>query len=130
MVIPFVLSVTGIEHCQVSATETKFDDYSPSTRPHRGGSCNASVPITVRNTTKQGDIMLVVTRKPGQLLLIEPRAGLPKETTVGDIFADGPIQIVVGKIDRHQVRLGIDAPASLGVWRQELGACPARKPRR
>jgi sRNA-binding carbon storage regulator CsrA len=81
-----------------------------------------------RNSAIKDNSMLMLTRKPGQLLLIEPVEDLPPETTVGDLFRAGPIQIVVSKIDGRQVCLGIEAPASLGVWRQELGACPVRKP--
>ncbi|HEX9626488.1 MAG TPA: carbon storage regulator [Acidiferrobacterales bacterium] len=71
--------------------------------------------------------MLMLTRKPGQRLLIEPAPDLPPETTVAELFGGRPIHIVVSKIDGRQVCLGIEAPASLTVWREELGTCPQRK---
>jgi carbon storage regulator len=38
------------------------------------------------------------------------------------IVIDGGIVITVVKIDRNQVRLGIEAPASVPVWREEIVA--------
>jgi carbon storage regulator len=36
------------------------------------------------------------------------------------IVIDGGIVVTVVKIDRNQVRLGIEAPASVGVFREEI----------
>ncbi len=65
--------------------------------------------------------MLVLTRKPGQLVLISAEAALPPEISVAEIFASGPILIVVKRIDRGSVSLGIEAPRWLHIDRPERG---------
>ena len=43
------------------------------------------------------------------------------------IVIDGGIVVTVVKIDRNQVRLGIEAPAHVRVFREEIaGSCTAR----
>ena len=64
--------------------------------------------------------MLILTRRTGQILAIEPRANLDPATPVGELFRDGPIEIIVCRIDCQQVRLGITAHSGLLVMRQEL----------
>ena len=54
--------------------------------------------------------MLVLTRTPGGRIVIGP-----------------DIVITVLEVDRNQVQLGITAPRSLPVWREEL--LPLRYPR-
>ena len=65
--------------------------------------------------------MLVLTRKPGQLVLIAPEAATPPELPVAKVFATGPILIVVRRIDRGHVSLGIEAPRWLHINRAERG---------
>jgi sRNA-binding carbon storage regulator CsrA len=65
--------------------------------------------------------MLVLTRKPGQILSISPEMDVPPELTVRELFGAGPILIAVKRIDRLQVRLGIEAPLCLRVERLERG---------
>ena len=64
--------------------------------------------------------MLILTRKPGQLLIITPHASLDRSTPVGELFRNGPIEIAVVRLEGSQVRLGISAPSSLLVLRDEL----------
>ena len=64
--------------------------------------------------------MLILTRKPGQLLIITPHASLDLSTPVGELFRNGPIEITVVRLEGSQVRLGINAPSSLLVLRDEL----------
>ncbi len=65
--------------------------------------------------------MLVLTRKPGQLVLIAPKVAMPPGLSVAEIFEAGPILIVVRRIDRGTVSLGIEAPAWLHIERAERG---------
>ncbi len=65
--------------------------------------------------------MLVLTRKPGQLVLIAPEAATPPELPVAELFATGPIMVVVRRIERGQVSLGIEAPRWLHIQRAERG---------
>ena len=71
--------------------------------------------------------MLILTRKPGQIIKIQPAAELPLTTPVGALFSEGPIEIVVQRIHGQQVRLGIQAPDRFLILREELeegGALP------
>jgi len=71
--------------------------------------------------TKKGEIkMLILSRKPGQILKIQPVSDLPLTTPVGALFAEGPIEIVVQKIQGQQVRIGIQADDRLLIFREEL----------
>lgn len=42
------------------------------------------------------------------------------------IVIDGGIVVTVVKIDRNQVRIGIEAPPSVGVYREEIANTPRR----
>ena len=68
--------------------------------------------------------MLILTRKPGQCITIEPDAGLDPETPVRKLFADGPIEVIVGRVDGSQVKLAIQAHPDLQILREELRAKP------
>jgi len=88
--------------------------------------------------------MLILTRKPGQIIKIQPAADLPLTTPVGALFVDGLIEIVVQRpllrilrprhsgilaqhIQGQQVRIGIQADDRLLILREELeegGALP------
>jgi len=64
--------------------------------------------------------MLILTRKPGQIIKIQPAADLPLTTPVGALFVEGPIEIMVQRIHGQQVRLGIQAHDKLLILREEL----------
>ena len=64
--------------------------------------------------------MLILTRKAGQVLKVAPHESVDPATPIGELFQDGPIEIVVTKIQGTQVRLGINAHASFLVLRDEL----------
>ena len=61
--------------------------------------------------------MLVLSRRPGEILVIEP-----DPDTVGSgplLWFDRPIEVMILRVDGNHVRIGIDAPASLRIWRGE-----------
>ncbi len=64
--------------------------------------------------------MLILTRKPGQIIKIQPAADLPLTTPVGALFADGPIQLLVQRVQGQQVRPGIQADDRFLILREEL----------
>ena len=64
--------------------------------------------------------MLTLTRKLGQVLRIAPLPSLDPATPVGELFRMGPIEVMVMRIEGNHVRLGIKAPASLLIVRNEL----------
>lgn len=68
--------------------------------------------------------MLILTRKPGQRITIEPNADLDPETPVRKLFANGPIEVIVGRVDGLQVKLAIQAHPDLQILRDELRTKP------
>ena len=63
--------------------------------------------------------MLILTRKPGQLLTISPKGSLNPATSIAELFRDGPIEILVSRIDDGQVRIGIHAHPGLLIVRDD-----------
>lgn len=63
--------------------------------------------------------MLIITRKAGQVIHIELAADTDPATPVGEIFADGPIEIIVAQVRGAYVRLGVSAPLTLAIRRRE-----------
>ena len=63
--------------------------------------------------------MLILTRQPGQIITIRPREDLHPGTLVAQLFTDGPIEILVTRVQRNQVCLGIQAHPDLMVKRGE-----------
>ncbi len=66
--------------------------------------------------------MLVLTRKPGQAIQIDLMEDLDPRTAVGELFATGPIEIIIGGRRGDQVKLGIHADKRFRILRDEL--CP------
>lgn len=64
--------------------------------------------------------MLTLTRKLGQVLRIAPLPSIDPATPIGELFQMGPIEVMVMRIEGKHVRLGIKAPASLLIVRDEL----------
>ena len=64
--------------------------------------------------------MLILTRRPGESLRIEPDGRVPAEADPFGWFAEGPIRVAVSAVHRDQVRIGIKAPAALRILRDEL----------
>jgi len=65
--------------------------------------------------------MLVLTRRIGESLLLSPQSELDPDMRVGDLFADGPIEVtLLGFVSGGQAKLGISAPLSVSILRQEL----------
>ena len=68
--------------------------------------------------------MLILTRRPGESLRIEPEFGPSAEADPFGWFAEGPIRVAVNGVRGSQVRIGIQAPAALRILREELSARP------
>ncbi len=64
--------------------------------------------------------MLILTRKPGQAVQIDLMADLDPRTPIGELFAQGPIEIVVTGIRGEQVKLGLTADPCFRILREEL----------
>ncbi len=68
--------------------------------------------------------MLVISRKENEVISIEPAAGLDPSLTLRDAFSRGPIVVRLIRVGGSRVRLAIDGPPELRVWR---GPCPDGK---
>jgi sRNA-binding carbon storage regulator CsrA len=64
--------------------------------------------------------MLIITRKPGQTVQISLNPAVDPMTPVGEIFADGPIEVVVTRIASASMRVGLRASPLLLILRGEL----------
>lgn len=63
--------------------------------------------------------MLTINRRSDESVFIFPK-DVPEGMTVAELFADGPIEILIRRIDAQQVKMGIDAPKALTILRDEL----------
>lgn len=63
--------------------------------------------------------MLILTRRPGDTVLIEPHPGTYKSDP-RDWFAR-PIEVRILRVDGNHVRIGIEAAEGLRIWRGERG---------
>ena len=63
--------------------------------------------------------MLVLARKEGESLIIQPADDINPDMTVQELFSQ-PIEVLITQIKGCQVRVGIKAPRALVVTREEL----------
>lgn len=66
--------------------------------------------------------MLVVSRKVDETIEIRPREGA-NGGKLEEVFARGPIRIQLVRLGRGRVKIGVDAPPELEIWR---GGAPMR----
>lgn len=64
--------------------------------------------------------MLVLTRRPGESIRIITSKSLDPRTTIGELFADGPIEVHVSSVAGERVRIGIEADDRLVILRNDL----------
>jgi len=64
--------------------------------------------------------MLILTRKPGQSLTIEPEPSIDPGTPVAQLFAGGSIRVQVFGGHGPSVRLGVEADPGFSILRDEL----------
>ncbi|HVY65163.1 MAG TPA: carbon storage regulator [Gammaproteobacteria bacterium] len=63
--------------------------------------------------------MLIISRKTQESIRIELAAELDPDLTLREVLEDHPIVVTLVHVGQRRVRLAIDAPASLKVWRAE-----------
>ena len=71
-----------------------------------------------RRPLTKGIDMLILTRRLGEIVYIYPD-DLPPEMTVAELFSGGQIAIEVLGVKGNQVKLGLHAPKSLKVLRDD-----------
>ena len=64
--------------------------------------------------------MLILTRKPGQAITIQPDLEMDFATPVGNLFSHGPIEIRVNRVLSGGVTMGIAAHRQFRILRDEL----------
>lgn len=64
--------------------------------------------------------MLILSRKPSESFLMFPDDSVSPDMTVRELFAHGPIEVMVTEHIYGQVRIGVNAPQSIKVLRSEL----------
>ena len=67
-----------------------------------------------------GGRMLILTRRPGQIIRIQLAENIDPQTPVAQLFANGPIKFIVTQIHGAQVKLGIAADPGFLILRDEL----------
>ena len=64
--------------------------------------------------------MLVLSRKAGETIIIQPALGVDLSAPIGSLFTHGPIEVRVNHINQGQVKVGIMAHTNLTILRDEL----------
>ena len=63
--------------------------------------------------------MLILTRKSGQVVIIDMMEDLDPQTPIGELFARGPIRVMVTDIQSGQIKLGFTADPRFLILREE-----------
>ncbi len=63
--------------------------------------------------------MLVVSRRFRESISISPAADIDPQMTLQDLFANGPIEIMVLAGGQNRVKVGVKAPVELSIWRND-----------
>ena len=66
--------------------------------------------------------MLIVSRKDSQSIEIRPGDGIDPQMTLADLFASGPIEITIFSSNSNRVKMGVQAPEQLCIWRKYSAA--------
>jgi sRNA-binding carbon storage regulator CsrA len=63
--------------------------------------------------------MLIVSRRDAESILIRPGDGIDPSMTLGDLFQNGPIEITIFSSNGNRVKMGVQAPQQLSIWRKD-----------
>lgn len=66
--------------------------------------------------------MLIVSRRDAESILIRPGDDIDPDMTLADLFAGGPIEITVFSAGSARVKMGVQAPRALSIWRKDAEA--------
>ncbi|MDH4047917.1 MAG: carbon storage regulator [Gammaproteobacteria bacterium] len=62
--------------------------------------------------------MLIVSRRDAESILIRPGENIDPKMTLADLFKSGPIEITIFSSGTNRVKMGVQAPAQLSIWRK------------
>lgn len=62
--------------------------------------------------------MLIVSRRDAESILIRPSENIDLTMTLGDLFSGGPIEITIFSSNNNRVKMGVQAPEQLSIWRK------------
>lgn len=62
--------------------------------------------------------MLIVSRRDAESILIRPGDDIDPSTTLADLFKSGPIEITIFSSNNNRVKMGVQAPDELSIWRK------------
>lgn len=62
--------------------------------------------------------MLIVSRRDDESIQICPIEGVDLKMTLEDLFKDGPIEITIFSSSGSRVKMGVQAPEELCIWRK------------
>lgn len=66
--------------------------------------------------------MLIVSRKDAESILIRPVDDIDPKMTLADLFRNGPIEITIFSSGANRVKMGVQAPEQLSIWRKSAAA--------
>lgn len=66
--------------------------------------------------------MLIVSRRDAESILIRPDEGIDMGMTLADLFSNGPIEITIFSSNGTRVKMGVQAPDALSIWRKDAEA--------
>jgi len=66
--------------------------------------------------------MLIVSRRDAESILIRPGEGIDPNMTLADLFKSGPIEITIFSSNGKRVKMGVQAPEQLSIWRKQAAA--------
>lgn len=66
--------------------------------------------------------MLIIKRKALDIITIGPQEGFDVSRPISDLFEGGVIKITMLEVGRRQVKVAIDAPQNLQIWRGDKDA--------
>ncbi|MGI9232027.1 MAG: carbon storage regulator [Woeseiaceae bacterium] len=66
--------------------------------------------------------MLIVSRKDAESIEIRPGDDIDPSMTLGDLFRGGPIEITIFSSNNNRVKMGVQAPEQLCIWRKKAAA--------
>lgn len=66
--------------------------------------------------------MLIVSRRDAESIEIRPGDDTDPKMTLADLFRGGPIEITIFSSNGNRVKMGVQAPEQLSIWRKKAAA--------